>query len=113
MQADTGNLFADLPPSAEDERFDDLLTLPGLKIERIVSTGQSSPPGFWYDQGWAEWVLLVSGSAGVQFADEAEARSLAPGHYLYIAPNRRHRVAWTDPGQPTVWLAVHIGERKL
>jgi cupin 2 domain-containing protein len=108
-----GNLLAGIDPSAPDEVFQDLLTLPGVRIERIVSAGQASPPGFWYDQGWAEWVLVVSGSAAVQFEDEAQARSLAPGDYLYIAPNRRHRVVWTDTGQPTVWLAVHIGEEKL
>jgi cupin 2 domain-containing protein len=110
MQADTGNLFADLPPSAEDERFDDLLTLPGLKIERIVSTGQSSPPGFWYDQGWTEWIILLSGAAKVEFEGEAEPRELAPGGYLRIPPGCRHRVAWTSQDEPTVWLAVHAGD---
>jgi len=108
-----GNLLTGVDPSAPDEAFAALLTLPGVKIERIVSTGQSSPPGFWYDQGWAEWVLVVSGSAGVQFADEPEPRRLTAGDYLYIAPNRRHRVTWTDPDLPTVWLAVHVGEGTL
>jgi cupin 2 domain-containing protein len=84
--------------------------LANVRIERIVSTGQSSPSGFWYDQGWAEWVLLVAGNAAVQFADEAEPRRLTAGDYLFIAAHRRHRVTWTDPGQPTVWLAVHVGE---
>jgi len=107
-----GNLLAGIDPSAPSEVFEALLSLPGVKIERIVSTGQSSPPGFWYDQGWAEWVLVVAGGAAVQFEDEAEARSLARGDYLYIAPNRRHRVTWTDPDLPTVWLAVHVGEGK-
>jgi len=107
-----GNLLTGIDPSASAELFQDLLTLPGVRIERIVSTGQASPAGFWYDQGWAEWVLVVAGSAAVQFEDEAEARSLAPGDYLYIAPNRRHRVIWTAPDLPTVWLAVHVGEGK-
>ncbi len=105
-----GNLFAKIEPSATEEAFQDLLKLSGVRIERIVSTGQASPPGFWYDQGWAEWVLVVAGSAGVQFEDEAEPRRLGAGDYLYIAPGQRHRVAWTDGGQPTVWLAMHIGE---
>jgi len=108
-----GNLLTGVDPSAPDEAFAALLTLPGVKIERIVSTGQSSPPGFWYDQGWAEWVLVVSGSAGVQFEDEPEPRRLTAGDYLYIAPNRRHRVTWTDPDLPTVWLAVHVGGGEL
>jgi len=110
MTAGNGNLLAGFDPSAPDELFEALLTLPGVRIERIVSTGQSSPPGFWYDQPWAEWVLVMSGAAGVQFEDEPVPRSMTAGDYLHIAPNRRHRVAWTDPDQPTVWLAVHIGE---
>jgi len=108
-----GNLLTGIDPSAPDEAFAALLTLPGVKIERIVSTGQSSPPGFWYDQGWAEWVLVVSGSAGVQFEDEPEPRRLGVGDYLYIASNRRHRVTWTAPDLPTVWLAVHVGGGEL
>jgi cupin 2 domain-containing protein len=112
MSADTGNLFANVPAGAEGERFDGLLTLPGLKIERIVSTGQSSPLGFWYDQGWTEWVLLLSGAAVVEFEGEAVPRELVPGSYLRIPPNCRHRVAWTSLDEPTVWLAVHVGHLK-
>jgi cupin 2 domain-containing protein len=110
VTATDGNLLAGIDPSARDETFSELLAAPGVKVERIVSTGQSSPPGFWYDQGWAEWVLLIAGGAAIQFADEAEPRRLAAGDYLYIAPGQRHRVAWTDPDQPTVWLAIHIGQ---
>ena len=108
-----GNLLAGFDPSASEEVFQDLLKLPGVRIERIVSTGQASPSGFWYDQGWAEWVLVIAGSAAVQFEDEAEARQLGVGDHLFIAAGRRHRVAWTDAALPTVWLAVHIGEGKL
>jgi cupin 2 domain-containing protein len=110
MNADAGNLFSDVSAGAEGERFDELLTLPGFKIERIVSTGQSSPPGFWYDQGWTEWVLLLSGAATVELEGEAEARELVPGSYLHIPPGCRHRVAWTSEDEPTVWLAVRAGD---
>ena len=106
-----GNLFADLPglpmvPEAA-ERMETLLALPGLRIERIVSTGQASPAGFGYEQADAEWVVLLSGEALLRFADEAEARRLHAGDWLYIEPGRRHRVDGTDPAAPTVWLAVH------
>ena len=102
------NIFADLPRStAESEQFLELLGRPVLRIERIVSSGQCSPPGFWYDQPDGEWVLLLAGAARLRFADEAEARDLAPGDFLDIAPHRRHRVEWTQPGHPTIWLAVH------
>ena len=100
------NLLRDLPDAAAGEVAETLLAAPGLRIERIVSQGQASPPGFWYDQDEAEWVLVLAGAARLRFADEEEDRTLAPGDHLDIAPHRRHRVAWTDPSQPTVWLAV-------
>ncbi|MET4698759.1 cupin 2 domain-containing protein [Constrictibacter sp. MBR-5] len=103
-----GNLFAHLAGAAGDERIDALLDRPGLRIERIVSTGQASPPGFWYDQEEAEWVLLVAGAAGLQFEDEEDVRTLRPGDHLLIPAHRRHRVAWTASDAPTVWLAVHF-----
>lgn len=56
------NLFAELPITAEAEQIVALLTRADLKIERIVSTGQASPPGFWYDQPHGEWVLVLRGA---------------------------------------------------
>jgi cupin 2 domain-containing protein len=104
-----GNLLRDLPDARAGEVTDTMLAAPGLRIERIVSLGQASPPGFWYDQQEAEWVLLLAGAARLRFADEEEARVLGPGDCLHIAAHRRHRVEWTDPAQPTVWLAVFHG----
>jgi cupin 2 domain-containing protein len=100
------NLLAPLPDAGAAERIDALLTRPGLRIERIVSDGQASPPGFWYDQPDAEWVLVLAGAARLRFEDESEARVLGPGDWVDIAPHRRHRVEWTDPTVTTVWLAV-------
>lgn len=104
----TNNLFASIPRSTgKNEQFSHLLERPGLRIERIVSTGQSSPPDFWYDQAEGEWVCVLQGRATLRFEDAAEPLQLAPGDCVDIAPHRRHRVEWTDPTQPTVWLAVH------
>ena len=103
-----GNLLADVPASLAEEQASDLLLVPGVRIERIVSTGQASPPGFWYDQDWGEWVMVLSGSAGLRFAGEAEPRRLGPGDHVAIPAHARHWVEWTDPGRPTVWLAVHF-----
>ena len=110
MAGGDGNLLAALPQRLEAEQTTALVANEKLRIERIVSTGQASPPGFWYDQEWTEWVLLVSGSAGLLFEGEAEPRVLRPGDYLLIPAHRRHRVAWTDVERPTVWLAVHYSE---
>jgi len=103
------NLLAPLPDASTVEAIDLLMARPGLRIERIVSFGQTSPPGFWYDQAEAEWVVLLAGAARLRFADEPEARLLRPGDCLDIAPHRRHRVEWTDLAAPTVWLAVFYG----
>lgn len=106
------NLFSRLPVSPDrEEELSTLLCHPGLRIERIVSTGQSSPPGFWYDQDDAEWVVLLQGEARLRFADEAEARHLRPGDHVDIAAHRRHRVDWTSPTGVTIWLAVFYGEQ--
>ena len=100
------NLLRDLPDAGAGEITDPIVAAPGMRIERIVSLGQASPPGFWYDQAEAEWVLLLAGAARLRFADEPDARLIGPGDWVEIAPHRRHRVEWTDPTQPTVWLAV-------
>ena len=102
------NLFARLPGTTTDEVITALLTTPNVRIERIVSTGQASPPGFWYDQNESEWVVLLTGSAGLRFDSDTEVRELRPGDYLHIPAHVRHRVEWTHPSEPTVWLAVHI-----
>ena len=103
------NLLAPLPDAEAAEHLDTLLTRRGLRIERIVSQGQASPPGFWYDQTEGEWVVVLAGAARLRFADETEARVLEPGDWIDIAPRRRHRIDWTDPMVRTVWLAVFYG----
>lgn len=100
------NLLRDLPDARATEIADALVTRPGLRIERINSFGQASPEGFWYDQDEVEWVLLLAGAASLRFEDETQARALGPGDWLEIAAHRRHRVEWTDPAKPTIWLAV-------
>ncbi len=98
------NLLADLPPPAADEHFETLFADPHLRIERIVSHGHASPPGFWYEQAGDEWVMLVQGSAELEF-DDGRRQPLGPGDWLLIPAGCRHRVAANGP--TTVWLAVH------
>jgi cupin 2 domain-containing protein len=102
------NLLRDLPAQLDAEQFTTLFNRPGACIERIVSTGQATPPGEWLAQPHDEWVLLVRGAAGLLIEGDAEIR-LVPGDHLLIPANTRHRVAWTDPDGPTIWLAVHFG----
>lgn len=106
------NLLQNLPAApdaAAQEVFETLLRRPGLRIERIVSHGQASPPDFWYCQPQAEWVAVLSGSAGLRFADEDAPRVLRAGDFVEIPAGCRHRVDWTDAAEPTIWLAIHYG----
>ncbi len=102
------NLLSDLPARSDKEVVDELLSAPHLRIERIVSAGQASPPGFWYDQPWAEWVLVLSGAATLVIEGEFAPRAMIAGDSLLIPAHQRHRVDWTDPARATVWLAVHF-----
>ena len=104
------NVFDSLPAGSATERYDELLSQPGLRIERIVSTGQASPPGFWYDQAQAEWVLLLQGEATLAFEDECAPRLLKAGDCLDIAAHRRHRVEATSA--LAIWLAVYYDRRE-
>jgi cupin 2 domain-containing protein len=89
-----------------DEVVDLLVERPGLRIERIVSTGQATPEGQWYDQDTDEWVLLVEGSAHLRIEGESEDRELGEGDWILLPARCRHRVTWTRAEPPTVWLAV-------
>ena len=105
-----GNLFEPIPPPTGDEDVATLVSADGIRIERIVSTGQASPAGFWYDQPQAEWVVVVAGAATVRFAEDTAPRRMIAGDYLLIPAGCRHRVDWTDPAEPTIWLAVHYND---
>lgn len=103
------NLYCQLAGHPGVEEFMALLNRPGVRIDRIISTGQASPPGFWYEQPEGEWVVPLAGRALLRLPDEAAPRRLTTGDFVDIAANRGHRVEWTDPQQPTVWLVVHYG----
>ena len=97
-----------MPTSLPEELFTTLLQAPGIRIERIVSHGHQSPDGFWYDQPTNEWVLVLQGAARIEFEDGM--LEMRPGDYVDIPAHRKHRVAWTTPDEPTIWLAVHYGD---
>jgi len=103
MQPD--NIFTGIPAALPEELSHELASGRRFRLERIVSRGHASPEGFWYDQEEDEWVLLIDGEARLDF-DDGRSVSLAAGDYLLIPAHCRHRVAWTDPEQDTVWLAL-------
>ena len=100
-----GNLFADLTSHLPDELFVTLLSTRNLRIERIVSHSHASPPDFWYDQEQHEWVLVLQGAARLRI--ENDAIEMKAGDFVNIPAHTRHRVDWTTPDSPTIWLAVH------
>ena len=99
------NLFDNIPEKSPNELLDVLASGKNVRIERIVSFGNTSPEGFWYDQDEQEWVLLLQGAARLTIEDRFV--DLKPGDSLNIPAHTRHRVEWTDTTQPTIWLAIY------
>ena len=108
----TGNIFAELPQSRSEEVFQEIIHGERFRFERIISFGQATPVGEWYDQEQDEWVVLLSGAAGLRFEGEEVLRVLSPGDFVNIPAHTRHRVEWTDKKQQTVWLALHYAKLK-
>ncbi len=104
------NIFKEIPNDLPEELTQELLRTRQATIERIVSRGHFSAAGFWYDQDWDEWVLLLSGKARIEFKDEPGLIRLEAGDYLLIPAHVQHRVAWTEPQTDTIWLAVHLNK---
>jgi cupin 2 domain-containing protein len=103
------NFFQNIPEHLPEELFETLCKTPHVHIERIVSRGHVTADGCWYDQDWAEWVVLLQGQAVLAYEDTPSIR-LHPGDYVLIPAHTRHRVAWTQEDVDTVWLAVHLLE---
>ncbi len=103
------NIFTGFPEKVEEkeEMTETLLDTQQFRLERILSTGQRTPPGEWYDQNTNEWVVLLSGEARLLFEGESETCVMRPGDYVHIPAHKRHRVEWTDTTQKTIWLAFH------
>jgi cupin 2 domain-containing protein len=107
MTIESGNLFDDVAESLDEEAVETLLASGTMRLVRIVSTGQATPEGEWYDQDDWEWVVLLKGAAGLRFEGEAQVRAFGPGDFVHIPAHARHRVEWTAADEPTVWLALH------
>jgi cupin 2 domain-containing protein len=101
-----GNLYGQIPTQLAEELFQTLAAGNGMRIERIVSKGHCSPPGFWYDQAENEWVVVLKGEATLRFEQNDRVVHLTEGSYVNIAAHERHRVEWTADNTDTIWLAV-------
>lgn len=101
------NIFDDIPQHMPKEVVQTLLQAADVRIERIVSHGHASPADFWYDQPQAEWVIVLKGAARLQFEDRMV--EMRPGDFINIPAFKKHRVDWTTPDEPTVWLGVRYG----
>ena len=102
------NLFANLPRQLPDELATTVLEADDIRIERIVSTGHASPRDFWYDQPQHEWVIVLQGHARLT-REGYEPLELHTGDFVNIPAHQKHRVDWTTPDEPTIWLAIHYG----
>ena len=98
------NIFDDIPHNMPKELVQTLLQAADVRIERIISHGHASPPDFWYDQGQSEWVIVLKGAARLQFEDRMIEMKV--GDFINIPAFKKHRVDWTTPDEPTVWLGV-------
>ena len=106
----TKNLFTDLPTKLPDEIITTIVEANTVRIERIASHGHASPEGFWYDQDQHEWVVLVKGLARLLFDANEKPVLMKPGDFVNIPAHTKHRVEWTTPDEPTIWLAVHYSD---
>jgi cupin 2 domain-containing protein len=102
-----GNLLTNLPCAHDAEQIQPLVTTNRVRIERIVSAGQITPEGRWYDQAWDEWVAVLQGSATLEFDDDQEDLTLAVGDWVLLPAGCRHRVYATSSDPACLWLAVH------
>ena len=101
------NIFDGVPQHPPQEVVQALIRAGDVRIERIISHGHASAADFWYDQAQAEWVIVLKGAARLQFEDGMV--EMKPGDFINIPAHRKHRVEWTTPDEPTVWLGVRYG----
>lgn len=106
MKNPINNIYENIPSKIPQELFEIIAENDDIKIERIISEGHSTPDDFWYDQEKNEFVILLKGSAEVQFENDRIVK-LTEGDYLLIKKNEKHRVSLTDKNVKTIWLAVH------
>ena len=102
------NIYSKISSPTQNEYFEKILTDKNFVLERIISTGQSTPENTWCQQDQDEWVILLKGKAKILFETEECSTLLKPGDYIHIPAYLKHRIQWTDPKTKTIWLALHF-----
>mgnify|MGYP006049531309 FL=1 len=98
------NIFDKIIVDKTEEFFFENIKNETIKIEKIVSNGQTSPENFWYEQEKSEFILLLEGFAILEF--ENREVELKKGDCLNIEAMEKHRVKFTSLNEPTIWFAV-------
>jgi cupin 2 domain-containing protein len=88
------------------EIFQNILSGKRIKLERIISSGQTTPDGIWLSEKTDEWVILLKGRAGISF-HSGEKIKLEEGDYILIKSGTKHRVSYTSKNPECIWLAIH------
>lgn len=96
------NIF-DLPTLTGEQELTTIIAENSrVRIERIISTGQTSG---WYDQEETEFVILLDGQAELTFENDVRV-TLNKGDTLLILPHQKHQVTYTSTVPPCNWLCV-------
>lgn len=98
------NIFEKIIVDKTEEFFFEIFRNETIKIEKIVSNGQTSPENFWYEQEKSEFILLLEGFAILEF--ENREVELKKGDCINIKAKQKHRVKFTSLNEPTIWFAV-------
>ena len=106
------NIFADLPQHLPEEIVSTLIRAADVRIERILLQRPCLGRHFWYNQPQHEWVIVLKGGARFRFEGEDRTVETRPGDFINIPAHKNHRVEWTTPDGPTVWLGVRYGDRE-
>lgn len=102
------SIFNEVEILRGEEFFETLHSGRNIKIERIISLDHSTPDNEIYDQGWDEWVMVVTGNAIIRFLEPEVDIELQDGDFVFIPAQKKHRVIFTDKEKITIWLAIHI-----
>ena len=101
------NIFSMLPENLKGEVFQELVTSSKFRVERILTSKENQFDRSWYDQDDNEFVILLQGSAKLEFSNN-KIIELIKGDYLFINCHDKHRLLEVSSKEDTIWLAFFI-----